>query len=91
MALIVRAGWTKPGLVDVVLELLAPDRVADDLLELGVVGARAHRRAQVGLVEREQAGAQLAVGGQADAVAVAAEGLGDRVDEADRPWPSAKR
>ena len=58
-------------------------------LELGVVGARAQRLAQVGLADREQAGAELAVRGQADAVAVGAERLGDRVDEADLAPPSA--
>ena len=71
------------GLVDPVLELLAPHGVADDLLEVVVGRAGAQRRAQVGLADAEQAGAQLAVGGQADAVAVAAERLGDRVDEPD--------
>ena len=43
-------------LVHVVLELLAPDRVADELLELLVARAGAQRLAQVGLVEREEAG-----------------------------------
>ena len=43
--------------------------------------------AQVGLVDREEAGAQLAVGGQADAVAVGAERLGHRVDEAELAAP----
>src|SRR4051794_35298579 len=71
--------------VDVVLELLAPHRVADDLLEVVVGGAGAQRRAQVGLVQREQAGPQPPVGGQPDAVAVAAERLRDRVDEPDPP------
>src|SRR6266516_411160 len=65
------------------LQLLAPDGVAHDRLELRVGGARAHRLAQVGLMQREQAGAQLALGGQADAVAVGAERLGHRVDEPD--------
>ena len=70
-------------LADVVLELLAPHGVADDLLELAIVGALAQRGAQVGLVQREQARAQAAVGGQPDPVAVAAERLRDRIDEAD--------
>src|ERR687897_1244932 len=71
------------GLVDVVLELLAPHGVADDSLELRVVGAVAKRRPQVGLVAGEEAGPQLAVAGQPDPVAVGAERLRDRVDEAD--------
>src|SRR4051794_6979697 len=69
--------------VDVVLELLAPHRVADDLLEVVVGGAGPQRAPQVGLVQREQAGSQPPVGGQPDAVAVAAERLRDRVDEPD--------
>src|SRR3954468_5720638 len=73
----------EPRLVDAVLELLAPDGLADDPLDLVVARAVAQRRAQVGLVDREQAGAQAAVGGKADAVAVAAERVADRVDEAD--------
>src|SRR3954454_2435344 len=76
-------GLHEAGLVDVVLEFLAPHRVAHDALELRVAGAGAKRAAQIGLVEREQARAQPSVGREPDAVAVAAEGLGDRVDEAD--------
>src|SRR5262249_2872658 len=73
----------KARLAHVVLELLAPHGVANDGLELGVGGAVAHRCALVGPAGREQARAQPAVRGQADAVAVTAEWLGDRVDEAD--------
>ena len=54
------------GLADVVLQLLAPDGVADDRLELLVARAGAQRLAQVGLVQREEAGAQLALGRQPD-------------------------
>ena len=57
------------------------------------VGGRAPRiaawRAQVGLVEREQAGAEPALGGDPDPVAVAAERLGDAGDDADVAPPSA--
>src|SRR5215210_3550720 len=70
-------------IADLVLELLAPHRVANDRLELGVAGAGPHGRTEVGLVEREEAGPQHALGGQADAVAVAAERLRDGRDEAD--------
>ena len=52
-------------------------------LELVVGRSRAHRLAQVGLAHREEAGAELALGGQAHPVAVRAERLGHRVDEAD--------
>src|SRR3954471_5680611 len=72
-------------LVDVVLELLAPPRVAHDPLEVGFGRPAAQRLAQVGLVEREQARPQLAVRGQPDPVAVTAERLGHGVDEADAP------
>ena len=58
--------------------------VADDLGQLGVGRAGAQRAAQVGLGVREQAGAQLPVGGQPQPVAVAAERPGDRGDDADR-------
>src|SRR5689334_9033976 len=55
---------------NLVLQLLAPHRVADQRLDFLIRGSRAHRLAQVGLVQREEAGAQLALGGQAHAVAV---------------------
>src|ERR687897_3282296 len=70
-------------LVDVMLQLLAPHGVADDPLQLSVVRAGAQRVAQVGLVAGEEAGAKLSVAGQADPVAVGAERLRDRVNEAD--------
>src|SRR5579875_2600723 len=73
-------GLDEPGLADVVLELLAPDRVPDDARDLGVARPGAQRAAQIGLVQREQAGAQPAIGGEPDAVAVGAE----RVDRLDR-------
>jgi hypothetical protein len=44
-----------------VLELLAPDGVADDRSSSSSDAPGAQRRAQVGLAEAEQAGAQLAV------------------------------
>src|SRR5580765_4824006 len=56
------------GLAHVVLEFLAPDGVADHALELGVGGTAAHRLAQIRFVQREQAGAELALGCQAHAV-----------------------
>src|SRR3954453_12415038 len=70
-------------LVDAVLELLAPDGLADDPRDVVVARAVAQRRAQVGLVDREQACAQAPVGGEADAVAAAADRVPARVDEAD--------
>ena len=87
-----RSGHRARGLhealvVDVVLELLLPHRVAHDLLELRIGRAGAQRTAQVGLGHREQAGAQLALGGDADPVAVTAERLAHRGDEPDRALP----
>ena len=48
-----------------------------------VGGAAAQDRAQVELVEREQAGAELALGGDPDPVALLAERLGDAGDHPD--------
>src|SRR5881392_396823 len=70
-------------IVDLVLELLVGDREPDQLFEVLVGGAVPERRLQVPFAAREQAGAELAVRGQPDAVAGRAEGLRDRVDEAD--------
>src|SRR5215210_8148635 len=44
-------GLDEPGLVDVVLELLAPHRLPDDAGQLLVAGSVAHRPAQVRLVQ----------------------------------------
>src|SRR3954447_22555480 len=70
-------------LADMVLQLLAPDRVAYQRRQLRVRSAGAQRLAQIGLVHREEARAQLALGSQADAVAVRAERLRHGIDEAD--------
>src|SRR3954453_3733101 len=67
----------------VVLQLLAPHRVADQALDLLIRGPRPQRPAQVGLVKREEAGARLALGGQGHAGAVGAERVPGGVDEAD--------
>ena len=79
---IVRAGCTNPGSLTWCLSSLRQTASRMICLELRVGRAGAQRAAQVGLGHREQAGAQLALGGQADAVAVAAERLGDGGDEA---------
>ena len=63
--------------------------------ELLIGGAGPQRGAQIGLGPGEQAVAQLAVGGQPDPVAGAAERLADRGDDADRdtrcPRPGTAR
>src|SRR5205085_5446383 len=56
---------------------------AQELLELFVGGSVAEWGLQVPLAAREKAGAQLAVRGQADAVARRAERLRDRIHEPD--------
>src|SRR4051794_6425340 len=76
-------GLAEAGFADSVLQLLTPDGVADLLRDLVVGRAGAQQLAQVGLVHGEEACAQLALGRQPDAVAVRAERLRDRVDEAD--------
>src|SRR5205085_2929644 len=73
----------KARIVDLVLELLVGDREPDQLFEPFVRGAVAERALQIPFAAREQAGSQLPVRGQTDAVAGRAERLGDRVDEAD--------
>src|SRR2546427_333405 len=70
-------------LVDEVALLFAPDRGLDHRSEVIVRDARAHQVAQRGLVQREEARAQAALGRQPDSVAGGAEGLADRGDEAD--------
>src|SRR5919201_1577024 len=58
----------EPRLVDQVPFLFAPDRGLDHRAEVVVRHARAHQLAQRGLVEREEAGAQAALRGEAGPV-----------------------
>src|SRR4051794_16398128 len=69
-------------LAHVVLQLLAPHRVADERRQLRLRRAAAQRLAQIRLVHREEARAQLALRRQPHAVAVGAERLGEPGDEA---------
>src|ERR1700719_255304 len=73
----------EPWLVDQVSFLFVPDGVLDHRAQRVVGRTRAHQVTQRCLLEGEQAGAQAALGGQADAVARGAERLADRRDEAD--------
>ena len=75
--LIERSGPDEVDLVDPVPGPLRADGPLDPRRQLVVGLAGAHRRAQVELVGGEQARAELAVGGEAHPVAVAAERLGD--------------
>src|SRR5260370_31289652 len=56
---------------------------ADKVPDFIVAPAVAQQKAQVMIVLAEEAGAELAVGGESDARAMAAEGLRDGGDEAD--------
>src|SRR5690606_34105967 len=69
------------GPVHAVAGLLAPLGGTPDLGDRLIVRSRAERRAQVGLLAGEQAGAHAALGGQAGAAAVGAEGAGHRGDD----------
>ncbi len=71
------------GFADVVAGFLALHGAVDVGAELGVGGAGAHAAVEVVLDLGEQAGADFAVGGEADAAAGSAEGLGDGGDDAD--------
>ena len=84
-------GLDEAGLADVVLELLAPDGVADDLLELVILGAVPHRTAQVGLAQREQAGAQPPSAVRRIRLQSEQNGSDTGLMKPIRPRPSAKR
>src|SRR5207249_10079864 len=70
-------------LVYPVLELLVPDGEAEQALELVVGGSLPQRRLEIPFPPGEEARSELSVGGQPYPVAVRAERLRDRVDEAD--------
>ena len=83
-----RSGWTKSA-ASMPWPACLPATAARMIsAEFGVGRAGAQRPAQVGLGLREQAGAQLAVGGEPQPVAVAAERPGDRRDDADPARPA---
>src|ERR1017187_7997658 len=73
------------GGVDFVAFPLAGHVAADQRGDFLVRGPRAHRRLHVVFLYGEQAVPQLAIRGQTEAVAVQAEGLAHRGDEADSP------
>ena len=72
------AGLFEAGLADVVAGLLAVDYLADVGGEGVVCGSALHAACQVVVGLGEEAGADFAVGGEADAGAVAAEGFARR-------------
>src|SRR5579859_1160399 len=66
-------------IIDVVLELFAPHGDAHRPRQRLIVLTRPENRAQVRLLQREEARAQVAIGGQTDTVTVLAEWLADRI------------
>src|ERR1700690_1806780 len=70
-------------LADMMALFLVIDRLANECGQLFIAGAVAHERREIMLAHREQAGADLAVGGDANAAAVSAEGVRHRSDDAD--------
>jgi hypothetical protein len=76
-------GFEEAGLADVVARFLLLYGSQDEFAQLFVGGAAAHFSAEIVFEIRKEAGADLAVGGEADAAARSAEGLGDGGDDAD--------
>src|SRR5262245_38145581 len=70
--------------VDQVPGLLAPHGGLEQRDDRLVARAAPHRAAEVVLLECEQAGTDLSVGGEADPIAVPAKGARDRRDHPDR-------
>src|SRR5882724_3920767 len=71
------------GLADVMAFLLVPDDLTEPLLDGFIRSPAAQQRLQILLPETEQARAKFAVGRQAEAIAMAAERLAHRRDDAD--------
>ena len=76
-------GLVEAGFADVVAGFLGVNDAEEVLAEVVVGGAEAELSDEVVFTEREEAGADFAVGGEADAGAGAAEGLCDWGDDAD--------
>src|SRR6266567_3451382 len=72
----------KVRLADMVPFFLLRDHAPDELRQLIVGGSAAHLRVQVVIPDRKQAGANLAVAGDADAAAMSAEGMRHRRNDA---------
>ena len=78
-----RPGWTNRAVLISWPSHLPATRGPNGLGHLGFSGVAPEHAADVGLLEREEAVPELAVGGQADAIAAHAERPADRGDEAD--------
>ena len=79
----VRDAGTKSGFADVVPLFFLRHDAANEFCQLFVAGAAPHLRVQVVIPDRKQAGADLAVAGDADAAAMSAERMRHRSDDAD--------
>src|SRR5208283_30486 len=73
----------KTRLADVVAGFFLIHRPPDELGHLFVASAGRHESGEVVLADREQTGANLAVGGDADAAALSAEGVRHGSDDTD--------
>ncbi len=79
-------GLEELGFADVMAGLFLLDGADDVLAEFGVCGAGFHAGVEIVLGLREEAGADFAVGGEADPAAGAAEGVGDGSYDAEFGW-----
>src|SRR6185437_4410685 len=76
-------GLDKLGLPDVVTGFLFKDDLTQSGLDFLVVRAAAQERLEIMFVQAEQTGADFSIGGEAQAVAMAAKRLGYRGNNAD--------
>src|SRR4030081_1189021 len=77
------AGPDEIGLTDLVAFFLTPDSSRDEVADLDIRRATAKQRLDVVLLDREQAGAQMPLGGQPDPVTDFAKGVADGGDDTD--------
>lgn len=80
-----RDGFKKPGLTDVVAHLLLRNGLFDEARQLLVGAAAAHDSIQVMVKLRKEASANLAVGSQPDAAGLPAERSRYRRNDANLP------
>src|SRR5579863_4812199 len=71
----------KIRLADVMTLFFSENHTANELRQFFIRCPALHLRVQIVVPDREQAGANLAIGGDADAAAVAAERMRDRSDD----------
>ncbi len=76
-------GGDEVGFADVVPFFLFLDDCSDEVGYFFVAGAAAHLGVQIVIPDGEEAGANLAIAGNADAAAMAAKGVRNRRDDSD--------